>query len=102
MMKLGSLKSSLPTPRFALHAAELLLAPRLVANLADRVRVESDLGEQFVRGGNIDVEVVLVHGQASCRGCRRRRELETVSLSPAGPLPGSPLRSSSAVEVFIR
>ena len=64
----GRERAFLYPPRFALDAAELLrLALRLGADLPDRVRVESEFREQFVWGGNVDVVVVLVHGQASYR-----------------------------------
>ena len=58
---------------------------------ADGVRVEADLGEQFVTCGEFEVEVTVDHGLVSCSGelpRSRHRDRETVSLFPAGRLPG--------------
>ena len=59
---------------------------------SDGAGIESDLGEQFVSGGDIEFEVTVEHGLVSCSGGLSIPGMETgrrFSLSPAGRSPGS-------------
>ena len=61
--------------------------------------IESDLGEQFVSGGDIEFEVCVEHGLVSCSGGRRfrHRDRETASLFHAGRFARPLLPSGSTV-----
>ena len=55
-----------PAPWFTLE--ERLFFSGFCPDPADGVGIESDLGEQFVSGGDIEFEVMVEHGVVSCSG----------------------------------